>query len=178
MNAARRTTTAALVRELVSRDPETAARLVRMLAEAPQGAIKSPLDAVPHLVPHLAGHETERVAVIAVDRKMRALDVAVLSAGTDGATIVDPRTILRWSLTRSRPAYGLILAHNHPSGDPTPSREDREVTRKLAAACEAVGVVLLDHLVVVDHPTMGLRATSLAERGEIPTHRAAYAFTA
>jgi DNA repair protein RadC len=45
-------------------------------------------------------------------------------------------------------AAGLVVYHNHPSGDPTPSREDRDFTRRLAAAAEAVGVRLLDHIVV------------------------------
>lgn len=179
MTAAARTA-AALVRELAARDPETAARLARMLTEAPQGGgIRTPQDAISILVPHLAGHEVEHVAVIAVDRRLRVLDVARLSSGTDGAAIVDPRTILRWALTRPRSgAYGIVLAHNHPSGDPTPSREDIGVTAKLAQACAAVGILLLDHLVVVDDPYAGLRASSLVEMGHVPTQRTSYSFTA
>jgi DNA repair protein RadC len=66
--------------------------------------------------------------------------------GTLDRAVVEPREILRRALLGK--AAGLILYHNHPSGDPTPSREDREFTRRLAAAAESIGVRLLDHIVV------------------------------
>ncbi len=55
----------------------------------------------------------------------------------------------------------MILYHNHPSGDPTPSREDREFTRRLAAACESVGVRLLDHIVVGREGCVSFREAGL-----------------
>jgi DNA repair protein RadC len=66
--------------------------------------------------------------------------------GTLDRAVVEPREILRRALVGK--AAAVILYHNHPSGDPTPSREDREFTRRLASAAEAVGVRLLDHIVV------------------------------
>ena len=66
--------------------------------------------------------------------------------GTLDRAVVEPREILRRALVGK--AAAVILYHNHPSGDPTPSREDREFTRRLASASEAVGVRLLDHIVV------------------------------
>jgi DNA repair protein RadC len=66
--------------------------------------------------------------------------------GTLDRAVVEPREILKRALLAR--AAGLILYHNHPSGDPSPSREDREFTRRLAAAAEALGVRLLDHVVV------------------------------
>ena len=66
--------------------------------------------------------------------------------GTLDRAVVEPREILRRALLTK--AAGVILYHNHPSGDPAPSREDRDFTRRLAAASEAVGVRLLDHVVV------------------------------
>jgi DNA repair protein RadC len=66
--------------------------------------------------------------------------------GTLDRAVVEPREILRRALVGK--AAAVILYHNHPSGDPTPSREDREFTRRLASAAEAVGVRLIDHIVV------------------------------
>jgi DNA repair protein RadC len=66
--------------------------------------------------------------------------------GTLDRAVVEPRELLKRALLAN--AAGLIVYHNHPSGDPAPSREDREFTRRLAAAAEAVGLRLLDHVVV------------------------------
>ena len=72
---------------------------------------------------------------------------------------VEPREILRRALLGK--AAGVILYHNHPSGDPTPSREDREFTRRLAAASEAVGVRLIDHIVVGREGCVSFREAGL-----------------
>jgi DNA repair protein RadC len=68
-----------------------------------------------------------------------------LYSGTLDRAIVEPREFYKTALALG--AAGIIAAHNHPSGDPTPSREDREFTRRLAAAGEALGIRLLDHFV-------------------------------
>ena len=77
---------------------------------------------------------------------------AVISEGTDAACIVDPRTVLRWALTRSRCPYAIALGHNHPSGDPTPSVQDRDVTARMVQAAHTVGIDVVDHVVVTDDP--------------------------
>src|SRR5262249_32964481 len=79
--------------------------------------------------------------------------------GTLDRAIVEPREILRRALLTK--AAGVILYHNHPSGDPAPSREDREFTRRLAAASEAVGVRLLDHIVVGREGCVSFREAGL-----------------
>src|SRR5262245_26123881 len=79
--------------------------------------------------------------------------------GTLDRAVVEPREILRRALIGR--AAAVILYHNHPSGDPTPSREDREFTRRLAAAAEAVGVRLLDHIVVGRDGAVSFRETGL-----------------
>ena len=78
------------------------------------------------------------------------IDVGVLTTGTDAVTLVESRQILRWVLTRRRPAHAFVLAHNHPSGDPTPSHEDLLCTRAVRDAGRVVGLILLDHVVVTD----------------------------
>jgi DNA repair protein RadC len=71
-----------------------------------------------------------------------------VSVGTIDHTFMAPREIYRDALAAG--ASALFLAHNHPSGDPTPSSDDRQVTRRLAQAGATLGVELIDHLVVGD----------------------------
>lgn len=68
--------------------------------------------------------------------------------GSDSQTIVDPRRVMRPAVQLGAPA--VIVAHNHPSGDPTPSEADVDVTRRLREAGDVLGIRLLDHLVIGD----------------------------
>jgi DNA repair protein RadC len=79
--------------------------------------------------------------------------------GTLDRAVVEPRELLKRALLSN--AAGLIVYHNHPSGDPTPSREDREFTRRLASAAEAVGLRLLDHVVVAREGCVSFREAGL-----------------
>ena len=89
----------------------------------------------------------ERTGALFVNARNRLLkDDPDIYRGTLDRAVVEPREILKRALLVN--AAGVILYHNHPSGDPAPSREDREFTRRLAAASESVGVRLLDHIVV------------------------------
>ena len=89
----------------------------------------------------------ERTGALFLNARNRLLrNEPEIYRGTLDRAVVEPREILRRALLTK--AAGVILYHNHPSGDPTPSREDREFTRRLAAAAESVGVRLLDHVVV------------------------------
>ncbi len=102
----------------------------------------------------------EELHALYLDRRGRLLARRKLTQGNDGYTIVDPRQVLRPAVQLG--ACGVIVAHNHPSGDPTPSDGDRSCTWRLAAASELLGVRLLDHL-VLGHGTY----VSLAEEGEL-----------
>lgn len=89
----------------------------------------------------------ERTGALFLNARNRLLrDDPEIYRGTLDRAVVEPREILKRALLAN--AAGFILYHNHPSGDPTPSREDREFTRRLAAASESVGLRLLDHVVV------------------------------
>ncbi|MDQ6747817.1 MAG: hypothetical protein M3010_06925 [Candidatus Dormibacteraeota bacterium] len=88
----------------------------------------------------------ERVVAIYLDSRNRPLHREVVAVGGLRASVVQPRDVLGPAL--GLPAAALVLVHNHPSGDTTPSREDLEVTRQLAAAARVLGLELLDHLVV------------------------------
>lgn len=89
----------------------------------------------------------ERTGALFVNARNRLLkDDPDIYRGTLDRAVVEPREILKRALLVN--AAGIILYHNHPSGDPSPSREDRDFTRRLSAAAESVGVRLLDHVVV------------------------------
>ena len=98
--------------------------------------------------------------VLTVDARNRLLDRIRVSVGTLTGSLVHPREVFRPVIAAS--AAGLVVVHNHPSGDPTPSREDLDITTRLVAAGEILGIRVLDHVIVGD----GVYA-SLADRGEM-----------
>lgn len=102
--------------------------------------------------------DREACAVAYLDTKHRVLSLDVLSIGTVDHTFVNPREVFRGALLAG--ASALVVAHNHPSGDAEPSRDDELVTRRLAAAGTTIGVDVLDHLVIGAD-----RWVSLARRG-------------
>jgi len=102
----------------------------------------------------------EHFVLVALDRRHRMISAAVLTIGSAPATVVDVRQVLVTALRAD--ATAIIVGHNHPSADPAPSNEDINVTRRLRAGCDAVGVVLLDHIVVTADADVWV---SLAERG-------------
>jgi DNA repair protein RadC len=120
--------------------------------------VSSPEDAAALLVPAFAGADRERCVSALLDTKHRLLQVALVSVGSIDHTFMAPREIFRDALLAN--AAAIVVAHNHPSGDPEPSRDDAAVTRRLARAGELVGVRLLDHLVIGAG-----RWISLARRG-------------
>ncbi|MCK0538680.1 JAB domain-containing protein [Alcanivorax quisquiliarum] len=93
------------------------------------------------------GHEKREVfSVIFLDHKHRMLKFEVMFMGTINAAIVYPREVVRRALEVN--AVNIILAHNHPSGDPEPSKQDFEITRRISDALRLVEIRVLDHLVV------------------------------
>ena len=92
----------------------------------------------------LAGQEV--MGAVCVDSRNRLLCAREVFRGTLNRAAVEPRALLKLALARD--AAGLILFHTHPSGDPTPSVEDLEFTRRIDAAGEVVGIRLIDHLIL------------------------------
>ena len=122
--------------------------------------VLTPDDAARWLRPALADLPHEELHGLYLDRRGRPLARRLLTRGSDGFTVVDPRQVFRPAVALG--AVSVVLAHNHPSGDPTPSAMDREVTRRAGKAGAVIGVQLVDHLVVG-----GTQWRSLAEDGVI-----------
>jgi DNA repair protein RadC len=118
-------------------------------------AIRGPADVYRHFHPTLRFASHERFLVVLLDGRHRVLRQELVSQGTLTASLVHPREVFRPALREA--AAALILVHNHPSGDPTPSREDREVTERLRKAGEILGVPVLDHVVVAERGYHSLR---------------------
>lgn len=145
-------------------NPDLVARLLLVAEPDPTELVAQDKHALSHFLPLLDGLDHERFAVLALNRRNRAIACEVLTVGNDGYCIVDPKQIYRWALMQGRSgATAVILAHNHPSGDPTPSAQDIAVTRKVVQAGTMLGIRCLDHLVIGS----GGSYCSLATRGEM-----------
>lgn len=105
---------------------------------------------------YLSGRKREHFILLLLDSRHRLLRTAEISVGSLDMSIVHPRETFREAIRAS--AAAVILAHNHPSGDPTPSREDLQLTRRLTAAGDLLGIPVLDHLIVGSDGVLSLRA--------------------
>lgn len=117
-------------------------------------------DVAEFLVPQFGTRPVEQFGVILLDTKHRLLRTTVLSVGTLDASIVHPREVFR--AAASAGAAALVLFHNHPSGDPTPSADDIALTRRLVQAGDLMGITVLDHVIIAES-----RFCSLKERGDL-----------
>ncbi len=122
--------------------------------------IRSPEDAWHLLRPNLEALEHEELHALYMTRRNVVVALRPLTRGSDIQTIMDPRQVFRPAVQCG--AAGVIIAHNHPSGDPTPSSTDISATHRLAAAGRVLGVELLDHLILGSG-----RFVSLSQEGEL-----------
>lgn len=106
-----------------------------------------PSDAAALLTPRLSHLDREESVVLVLDRRHRMLREALVGVGGVAHSPMEPREILAAAL-REPGAAAIIVAHNHPSGEPTPSPEDFAITRRLARAAELVGIEFIDHLII------------------------------
>ena len=119
--------------------------LVRESAEQPY-AVRHAGDVVGLLRAFLRDDPRERFAVVYLDTRHRPIAVHEASVGTCDAVAVHPREVFGPAVALS--ATAIVVAHNHPSGDPTPSANDRAVTQRLRDAGELLGIAVLDHVVI------------------------------
>ncbi len=120
--------------------------------------IGSPKDVYEHFAPTLRGLRQEVFCVLLLDSRHRLVRRVEVSRGSLNQSLVHPREVFAPALREA--AAAILVVHNHPSGDPRPSREDHEVTRRLTRAGEILGVPLLDHVIVADRGFV-----SFADRG-------------
>ena len=125
---------------------EVGRRLARVHEGIGAPMLRNPLAVAQHVRLTYARRDQEVMGAFYLDTRGCLLAERELYRGTINRAAVEPREVLKEALLCG--ALSVILFHTHPSGDPTPSLEDLEFTRQLAAACEVVGVALTDHLIV------------------------------
>ncbi|HOV48147.1 MAG TPA: DNA repair protein RadC [Anaerolineae bacterium] len=132
----------------------------RLMAESPEERfqIRAPQDAANLLIPLIGHQEQEHFVVLYLDTRNRVMDREVLYKGSLNTSLVRIAEVFRGAIRRNCAA--IIVAHNHPSGEPSPSPEDVALTRRLVEAGKLVEVEVLDHVVIGQG-----RFVSLRERG-------------
>lgn len=110
--------------------------------------VSSPADVERLLRGRIANLDRENFVVVLLNTKNEVIETSTVSVGTLGASLVHPREVFKPAVRAS--AASVILAHNHPSGKVEPSREDREVTKRLGEAAGILGIEVLDHVIVGD----------------------------
>lgn len=136
---------------------ELGRRLARVSSESIL-TIRSPQDAANFLMDELRFLQKEHFICLFLNTKNQITGKETLSIGTLNASLVHPREVFHAAIKRR--CASIICAHNHPSGDPTPSSEDIDITRRLAEVGDIVGIEVLDHIVIGDG-----RYISLKEKG-------------
>ena len=149
------------VGEAVSARVAAALELGRRLARegpAERGRIRGPGDVYDRCAPTMRDLPHEEFRVLLLNTQHAVLREETVTRGILDGSIVHPREVFRPAIAEA--AAAVLLVHNHPSGDPTPSGEDRAVTRQLAEAGRLVGIPVIDHIVIGDGRWM-----SFAESG-------------
>ncbi len=121
----------------------------------PRDSMRNP-DAVANvLMEELRGLKQEHLIAILVNAKCEVESKVTVSIGELTFTSIHPRDVFRPAIRKG--AAGIILAHNHPSGDPTPSREDIESTRRLVEVAKVMGIKILDHIILGEGKYISLK---------------------
>ena len=106
--------------------------------------------------------EVEQVILVMTDNKNRFLHDAVISRGTVNMSVLSPREVFLQAIRMQ--AVHILLVHNHPSGDPTPSRQDIQITRQMYQAAEILNIPLVDHIIIGDNTYTSLRELGYLEK--------------
>lgn len=135
-------------------------RRISMTAAKPAMSFRHPDSIASYYMEKLRHQEQEHMICMMLDNQNHLLTERLISKGTVNATLVTPREIFVEALRCH--AVNLILVHNHPGGDPTPSTADIQITEQIRQAGDLLGIYLLDHIIIGDH-----RYISFKEQGMI-----------
>ena len=107
---------------------------------------RSSADAARMLATYLADVDREHFVVLMLDQKNHVIGIHTVSMGSLTASIVHPREVFKAAILAN--AATILCGHNHPSGDPQPSKEDRAITHRLAEAGKLLGINVVDHIII------------------------------
>ena len=122
--------------------------------------VSSPREAFAVLKPRIADWTREHFLVVLLDARNGVVGIETVSVGSLTASIVHPREVFKPAVIAS--VAGIVIGHNHPSGDPEPSPEDLSITKRLVNAGELLGIEVHDHIVFTERSFVSLR-----ERGAL-----------
>jgi DNA repair protein RadC len=122
------------------------ARRLETFVEEPKRKVCSPKDVYTLMYPKMREQKKEKFITLCLDTKNQIIKEEVVSIGSLNASIVHPREVFKSALLES--SASVIMVHNHPSGDPSPSREDIMVTEKMVEGGKLLGIDVLDHIII------------------------------
>lgn len=134
-------------KEMKTRTYRKVVSRIELVRESIAETLSSPVTVVDYIRPLLEDQPQEVFLVILMDSKQKPTAVVEVSKGTLGASLVHPREVFG-PVLRIGTAISIIVAHNHPSGDPTPSQEDVAITKRLKEAGNLLGVPVMDHIII------------------------------
>lgn len=121
--------------------------------------ITSPLDVVNVLMEEMRYLKREHFKVVLLDTKNQIISIENVSIGNLNSSIVHPREVFKIAIRRS--SASMILVHNHPSGDPTPSSEDISITKRLLESGKILGISILDHIIIGNKTYVSLKEKNI-----------------
>lgn len=121
--------------------------------------VRSPEDVAWLMIPEMKGLDREHFKAILLNTKNGILKIVTVAIGSLNAALVHPREIFKAAVAAS--AAGLIIVHNHPTGNPEPSREDKDLTERFARCGDLMGIDLVDHIIVGDDSYVSMRERGL-----------------
>jgi DNA repair protein RadC len=148
----------AIMRLAMVNEPDVARELWKALRAASPTRIRKAQDVYARCAPRMSYLDHEEFRVLLMDTQAGVIGDELVTSGVLNASVIHPREVFRLAIKAS--AAGVILVHNHPSGDATPSALDRDVTRQLIEAGRVLDIPVYDHVIVGKN-----RYTSFAEEG-------------
>jgi DNA repair protein RadC len=134
-------------------------RKVPIIRDANRKAVREPDNIVPNFRQFIGETDREHFVVAHLDTRNRLIHLETISIGSLNASIIHPREVFTAAVLLK--SNGLILCHNHPSGEPTPSEDDIEMTRRLCKSGELLGIEVLDHIILGDTTHFSFREAGL-----------------
>jgi DNA repair protein RadC len=156
------------LRQVVGIGPARAAQVLaavelgrRTLVRGPvaRARLMSPRDLALHLLPQFGASPVEQFGLVMLDSKLHILRIKVVAIGSIDSTVAHPREVFREATLAS--AAAIVIFHNHPSGDPTPSPDDLELTERMLDAGDVMGIRVVDHIILSAHRYFSLQEAGL-----------------
>lgn len=135
-------------------------RRTLLRATAERQRLIHPRQVAAYLLPQFGAGPVEQFGILMLDTKQRVIRIKIVSIGSLNTTVVHPREVFREAAAAS--AASIVLFHNHPSGDPTPSGDDLVLTTRMVNAGDIMGIEVIDHVILADQ-----RYFSLVEAGRL-----------